>query len=419
MRLRLLLVFSLITVFYLNTQSQNTDTSNKRLSVGGYGEITYQRFNYSADFNRYTYPENFTGKENRGQTDVPHLVLFLNYDFGNGWKFGSEIEFEHGGVGAEMEIEAEEFGEYEQEIEKGGELVLEQFWIEKSFNSQLNLRAGHIVVPVGGTNNRHLPVEYFTVLRPEGESTIIPQTWHETGISMYGRLRMWRYELQLINGLDVDAFGSGNWINGGSVSPYEYKLATNLAGVLRIDNYSIDGLRWGISGYLGNSAGNSLKADRYDGLKGTVTVGSFDAEYNKRNLIARTNFIYGNLSESAEISRINKSLPSAAPSPHTDVAKNAMTYMVEAGYDLFSFLPARSDKLYMFLHYTYYNSMENTVSGMLADARYKRNLYTAGFNYFPIPEVAIKAEYNIRTFNEPYNQENTFSLGIVFSGMFN
>ena len=419
MRQKLLLSIFLATITFLNGYAQDSVTNDSRLSFGGYGEIVYQHFNYSADFNRYTYPGNFAVTESRGQVDIPHLVLFLDYDFGKGWKVGSEIEFEHGGVGAEMEVEAEEFGEYEQEVEKGGELVLEQFWIEKSFNSQVNIRAGHIVVPVGGTNYRHLPIEYFTVLRPEGESTILPQTWHETGISLYGRLRMWRYELQLVNGLDVDAFGSANWINGGSVSPYGYKLASNFAGVIRIDNYSIKGLRWGISGYAGNSAGNSLKADRYEGLDGTVTIGAFDAEYNNRNVIARTNFIYGNLSESAEISRINKNLPAAAPSPHSDVARNAMSFMIEAGYDIFSFLSTRSDKLYLFLHYTYYNSMQNTVQGMLADSRYKRNLYTAGLNYYPLPQVAIKAEYNTRIFGEPYNPENTFSLGIVFSGMFN
>ncbi len=413
------LFFLFTFLFACYSLAQNTDGNNKRLTLGGYGEITYQHFDYSADFNRYTYPGNFTEKESRGQTDVPHLVFFIDYNFGQGWKFGSEIEFEHGGVGSEMEIEAEEFGEYEQEVEKGGELVLEQFWIEKSFSSLFNIRAGHIVVPVGGINNKHLPVEYFTVLRPEGESTILPQTWHENGISIYGRLRMWRYELQFVNGLDVDAFGSANWINGGSVSPYEYKLASSMAGVLRIDNYSINGLRWAVSGYAGNSAGNSLKADRYEGLKGTVLIGAFDAEYNAQNVVARTNLVYGNLGESMEISKINKNLPSAAPSPHTDVAKNAMSFMAEAGYNLFSFFPKQDDKLYLFLHYTYYNSMQKTVDGMLADARYKRNIYAAGFNYFPMPQIAIKAEYSMRNFDKPYNQENTFSLGIVFSGMFN
>nr|WP_321487163.1 hypothetical protein [uncultured Draconibacterium sp.] len=407
-----------LLVFGQNVLAQENNQKSSNLTIGGYGEVVYRHFDYSADFNRYTYPENFKDKVSRAQTDVPHLVLFLNYDFGGGWKIGSEIELEHGGVGSEMEIEAEEFGEYEQEVEKGGEVVLEQFWIEKSFSSSFNIRAGHIIVPVGLTNYRHLPTEYFNVMRPEGESTIIPQTWHENGISVHGRLRMWNYEFMLVNGLDVDAFGSANWVNGGSVSAYEYKLASSLAGAFRIDNYSINGLRMGISGYVGNSAGNSLKADRYDGLDGTVLIGSFDAEYNSKNWIARACFIYGDLAESAEISKINKNLPSAAPSPHTDVAKNAMSVMVEAGYNVLSFFPHTEDQLYTFLHYTYYNSMQNTVSGMLADTRYKRQLYTVGLNYFPIPQIALKAEYSMRVFDKPYNQENTFSLGVTFSGIF-
>ena len=35
---------------------------------------------------------------------------------------GSEIEFEHGGVGMAYEKEDEEGGEWEQEVEKGGEV---------------------------------------------------------------------------------------------------------------------------------------------------------------------------------------------------------------------------------------------------------------------------------------------------------
>ena len=36
-----------------------------------------------------------------------------------------------------MEIEEEENGEYESEIERGGEVALEQFWIENPFVRQL------------------------------------------------------------------------------------------------------------------------------------------------------------------------------------------------------------------------------------------------------------------------------------------
>lgn len=131
-----------------------------------------------------TRPEQHSNDPSHGRFDIPHVVLMIGYDFGRGWTMGSEIEFEHGGTESAVEMEAEETGEYESEIERGGEVALEQFWIQKSFNRALNLRMGHIIVPVGMTNQHHLPTEYFTVYRPEGENTIFPCTWHETGIPL-------------------------------------------------------------------------------------------------------------------------------------------------------------------------------------------------------------------------------------------
>ena len=91
------------------------------------------------------------------------MVIYLGYDFGRGWSMGTEIEFEHGGTESAFETEFEEGGEYESEIERGGEVALEQFWLQKSFSPAFNLRLGHMIVPVGGTNQHHMPTEFFGV----------------------------------------------------------------------------------------------------------------------------------------------------------------------------------------------------------------------------------------------------------------
>ena len=70
-------------------------------------------------------------------------------------------------------------GEYESEIERGGEVALEQFWLQKAFNRYAIIRAGMQVIPVGALNAHHESTEYFGVYRNEGEFTIIPSTWHE------------------------------------------------------------------------------------------------------------------------------------------------------------------------------------------------------------------------------------------------
>jgi hypothetical protein len=263
----------------------------KRLTLGGYGEAVMSRMFYSNNYKRYTDASKYKDADGFGQFDLPHVVFFVGYDFGNNWTLGSEIEFEHGGTESAVEIEEEETGEYESEIERGGEVALEQFWIQKSFSKEMNLRMGHIIVPIGLTNPHHMPTEFFTVYRPEGESTIFPCTWHETGISLWGRLKNWRYEVQFLAGLDANRFGSQNWIKGGAGSPYEFKLATAYASAMRIDNYSVPGLRWAVSGYFGNSAANTLEPDKFKGLDGTVSIGSFDFHYDACNWIVRGTLI--------------------------------------------------------------------------------------------------------------------------------
>lgn len=392
-----------------------------RFQIGGYGEVAMSRMFYSDNYKRYTNAALYKNAPSHGRFDIPHAVLFMSYDFGRGWQLSTEIEFEHGGVEAAVEMEAEETGEYESEIERGGEVGLEQFWIEKSFSSAFNLRMGHIIVPVGLANQYHMPVEFFSVYRSEGEATILPSTWHETGVSLWGRAKDWRYEVMFVAGLDADRFGSQSWVGSGSGSPYEFKIANSYAGAFRVDNYSVKGLRMGLSGYLGNSGSNSLKPDGYSDIKGTVMIGAFDFHYAGHNVIARGNFDYGHLTDSKAITAANYASRKDSPSPKTDVASDAMSTSVEVGYDLFSQIRATREnghKLYVFGRYEYYDSMFRTAAGIMDNQCWSRQRLSAGLNYMPIKNIVVKAEYASRIFKNQYNNENTVSLGITYTGMF-
>lgn len=348
------------------------------------------------------------------------MVLYLGYDFGKGWSMGSEIEFEHGGVEAAFEMEDDEGGEYESEIERGGEVALEQFWLQKSFSPQLNIRAGHIVVPVGATNNAHEPLNFFGVYRPAGDAQIIPCTWHQTGISIWGKAGDWKYQAMLLPGLDSDLFGRDKWVGSASGSPYEFKIANSLAGAARIDWTGIRGLRLGISGYLGNTFSNTLSQpnENWKDVKGTLAIGSFDFTYNDRNVIARGGVIYGHLSDADRITVYNKKMRNDSPSPKTNVASEAISVGVEAGYDVFSFLKRRDQKLYVFGRYDYYDSMTSTTGGVLKYDWCGRSRIAAGVNYLPIRQIVLKAEYSIGLMRKPYNNEPAVSLGIAYAGFF-
>ena len=289
-----------------------------RLTIGGYGEAVYKYNFFSDNLFRYSSAESYKDSRGHGLVDLPHAVFMVGYDFGNGWRFGSEIEFEHGGVESAVEIETEETGEYEKELERGGEVALEQFWLQKSFRPWLNLRMGHQVVPVGATNKSHLPTEFFGVYRPEGENSIFPCTWHETGISLWGACRQWDYTLMLLPALNATLFDAASWANGASASPYEFRPASRLAVAARIGNRSVRGLQLNVSGYVGNSFNNDIvteeKSSKYQDVKGTVVIGSFDFRYRNGRLVARGYADYGHLGEAALVSAYNTRLSHASGS---------------------------------------------------------------------------------------------------------
>lgn len=408
----------------LATAQEQDSTHHSRLTIGGYGEAVYSRHFYSDNVFRYSHAERYKDAPGYGRFDLPHAVIMLGYDFGHGWTMGTEIEFEHGGIEAAVEKETEETGEFEQEIERGGEVALEQFWIQKSFSRGLNLRMGHIVVPVGMTNNNHTPNMFFGVYRPEGENTIMPCTWHETGVSLWGRLGNWRYEVQMLPALNSNLFTDAGWVHNGSASPYEFRPANNLAAAARLDWFAAKGLRLSLSGYVGNTFSNDIvteqysETSRYRNAKGTLMIGCFDFSYSNPCLIVRGNFDYGFLGDASLISTRNKNQTTMNGNPyaHTAVGEQAWDASLEAGINLLAW--SNTDrKLYLFGRYDHYDSF--VPADGWADIEWaERTLLTLGANYCPIPEIAIKAEAGIRLLAEQYNNEPYAAVGITWCGFF-
>lgn len=421
----LLLSFLAVAPVAAQEGTQRAGEKASRLTIGGYGEAVFTRNFYSDKYLRYTDAQRYKDDDSHGRFDLPHVVLWLGYDFGHGWSLGTEIEFEHGGTESAVEIEEEEAGEYESEVERGGEVALEQFWINKEWlGGRVNLKMGHLVVPVGATNMYHLPTEFFTNYRPEGEGTIMPCTWHETGVSLWGEVGKWRYEVMMLPGLDSDRFGRQNWIAGGAGSPYEFKIANSYAGAFRVDNFSVKGLRLSLSGYIGNSFKNTLSVTenaKYKDVKGTVMIGAFDFCYETKNFVVRGNFDYGHLSDSELITKYNMSMRNDSPSPKQAVGSDAIAVGVEAGYDIFSLANGKKmngKKLHLFGRYEYYDSMFKT-EGSIMDAEWcGRQRVAVGVNYRPLKSIVLKGEYSIGLLDKAYNNEPAISFGIAYFSLF-
>lgn len=399
----------------------------EKFRVGGYGEVLAQFMDYG--INRFRGTSNGNTKDHRNEISIPRFILAFDYKFNSKWILSAEIEFEAGGTGTAYEIENTENGEYETEVEKGGEVALEQFYIARLIHPAFNVRAGHLIVPVGLTNEHHEPINFFGTSRPEGETTIIPSTWHETGIEFFGTFgkgyTSFNYEAMVVAGLNANGFDRNNWVQGGKQGLFETDNFTSPAYVIRLNYNGVPGLKVGGSVYYCNNvAANSDKLTEYSSIDDNVSlwIYSADAQYKNKYVTARANMIYGNLSHSDDLTKLNATLSGLSPYTRTTpIAKNAVSYGGEVGLNLRSFCKdnPKVPVIYPFVRYEYYNPQQKGAGQDVMDLRNKVSMWTAGFNWYALPNLVVKADYTTRRIGGgSYNSENEFSLAIAYIGWF-
>jgi hypothetical protein len=314
------------------------------LMWAGYGELTFAWLDHGADQNR----QHGAQKDSRLEFDQTRFVLELEAEFPAGFEFESEIEFEHGGTGSAMELEYEEFGEFEHEVERGGEVVLEELYVQKTVGDWLRLRLGRFYVAVGLLSERFRPTQYLAATRSEAETTLLPAVWDEMGFDAQVTLGDFRLTAQVVNGLDSTGFSTRNFIAGGHQQRFEVVRASDLAGVLRVDYSPFSGLTLGVSGYRGGTSRNRPKPDLAKACPGgdpdevapcgyvdaPVTILDFHTHLTLAGFRGQGAVIVGRLGEADRISERNARLSNLLGVPRTPVADSAFAAWVEAGYDI-------------------------------------------------------------------------------------
>lgn len=335
--------------------------SFSKYRVGGYGEMVAAWKDYGT--NRFFGGQYGNSKTSRSTIAIPRFVVAMDYKLSKQWVVGAEIEFESGGTGSAYELENTENGEYETELEKGGEVAIEQFHITRLISRSINVRAGHMIVPVGLTNSHHEPNLFFGTVRPEGETTLLPSTWHETGLELFGTIgkgtATFDYEAMVVAGLNANGFDRNNWAGGASQGIFEEDNFTSPGYAVRLDWRGVKGLRLGGSFYFCNNIGaNSDKKQTYEGLgRIPLRIWSFDGQYSNRYVTARANVLLGNLGNTDAVNSRNGKLSNNSPySRLTPVAKRAVSYGGEVGVNLRNLLHLeRMPVVVPFARYEYYN----------------------------------------------------------------
>lgn len=374
-----------------------------RIEFSGYATMNYHHFDWQTDPQR------------RDAVDLERVAIEAEYRISPRMVLESELEFEHGGTGSTMEFDKlEEFGEFESEVEKGGEIRIEELALSFLLHPAFNVRVGHFIVPIGFAAKLDEPVDYFTVERSEAERSMLPVLWDETGAEIFGDLPGLHYQLQVVNGLDASAFSSGNWVALGHQGRFETVNAENWAVAGRLDARAIPGVLIGVSGYFGNSRDNRPKPDLDQNAY--VSIVSTHAQWTSGPFTLRALGILGNLTNSEAVTDANKNLSNNLNVKRSPVARQAYAAFAEAGVDVIDLLvPHRGNQSgVVFVRFDSYDTMHKTEGAVFDNPRWDRQVYTAGVNYMPHSQVVLKGQYAHRETGEGVLDDTySFGLGVV------
>lgn len=365
------------------------------LEWGGYADLLASWYNHGPDQTRPGGSES----DSRLEFDLARFVLELEGEMFAGIGFEAEIEFEHGGTGSTLEIEYEEFGEFEQEIEKGGEVIIEELYLSKKFSDWGLLKAGRFYLAFGLLQFLNRPTDYLAARRPEAELSIIPAVWDEIGVSFeYDINRNWNVTGQIVNGLDSAYFGSLGFVRDGQQGKFEFIRADGLAFVGRVDYKLPDwGLLVGSSIYYGLNTNSNRPEDDLEGVDSPLLLVDAHSILQHDRWRGSGVVIYGHLWNADEISERNARLPNNSEAPRTAVSDNALGAWGELGYNINTYVGLDYlHRLEPFVRVDYYDTMYNPRKTLFDNPRFERTVLTGGLSYTFANSVFVKLDYGYR-----------------------
>ena len=391
---------------------ETQDPEKVWLEYSTYGVINVRDFDYFKNALD-------TAPRRRREVDLERLVFEPELEFGRRFKLEAELEFEHGGTGTTLEFDGfEEFGEFESEIEQGGEAKVDKLELTYLDTDEASYRFGLITVPVGVISQRDHPTDYFTATRNRSEGKILPSTWRSVGFGVFGDLTSrLQYQAVLVQGLNSEFFRKYNWIQGGAARRFETTNADGLAVALRID-YGTDFpyQKVGASFYYGNSAPNRKKTDKLT-VDAGVMIWDVHAIYESPTWTFRALYLRGYLQNSEDVASANSTLTGAAnPKSFAPIGKEAEVGFAELGYNLQALLPQtiqrRTD---FFVRFDTVDPMKDVGSSTYRDPRFRETAWTTGFNYFPRKEIVAKLQYSrIKSGLDDIPMQTEIMLGLGF-----
>jgi hypothetical protein len=344
-----------------------------KTSVGGYGELHLNIFK----------PEDTAAK---ARLDMHRLVLFVAHNFTDRFRFYTELELEHAFV-----------------AESGGVAIPGSFQIEQAFidwrllkgqSQALYFRGGVILVPMGIINQWHEPPIFHGVERPLVDRVIIPTTWREGGVGLWGEpIDGLRYEFYVISGLDASGFSGSSGLRGGRLQVTQATL-NGPAFTGRLEWEPTLGMVVGIAPYFGLAGPRELDVN--------VMVGGAAADWRSRRkgFESRAMLAYFHVSDTDALR--------AGMEPVSTVGEHLFGVYGEIAYNVIYYVDTPMELL-PFVRLDYYDTTFQE-----SDPSFDLPAFlvpTVGLSYRPIQQVVFKFDYQAIRPSSGSN-ENRWNVGL-------
>lgn len=329
----------------------------ERTSIGGYGELHYSGGDVDEiDFHRF--------------------IVNLNHEFNEDIRLQSEIEIEHSVIGDGQE----------------GDVVLEQALIEFDLTEDdaHKVQAGVYLLPLGIINEKHEPPTFFGVDRNVVETRVIPSTFSEGGVQFLGNLGEsgLSYNAGVHSALSIDPMTFS--IRGGR---------NKVANAEATDPAFTGRVRW--SGYPGVTLGvggqyqSDITQDANDSEQASATLVEAHADIRQGGWGLRGLYAQWDIDSDAAAAL-------GADEQFGWYLEPSYRFEVPFGYD---------DGYGEVGVFARYNEIDLNNGSGTVDGRTEQ--VDVGLNYWPIPNVVVKADYNF--INGPNDSDDSrFNAGVGY-----
>lgn len=355
-------------------------------TIGGYGEISYNGYVHDAS---------------RNQADLKRFVLFFGHRFNDKLSFNSEVEVEHAVSSAEDH----------------GEVEIEQAYLNYAFKAGVNVKAGLFLMPFGFLNRNHEPPVFHGVERNEVETRIIPSTWREGGISIWGDTPFGlSYDAGVTTGFDAAKFDDAGAPLAAAHQELQLAKAASLSFYGSLEYKGIPGLLVGGAIFHGGAMHSNadFKADNtlpdFSGIGSRVTLWDVHGRWQHRGFDIEALYARGSYSKADRLDAVLLAYNAANGADRPMVPGSFYGWLVQGAYSI----PLTGEMtLDPFVRYEKFDTQASLPLGLVADSVNRDRVLTTGFSFHPLHEVVVKVDYQ-KFFENEDNDRINFGLGYMF-----